>query len=283
MQDSAFPVAMWDFEHCDPKRCSGKKLERVGKVALLKVGQKFKGIVMSPKGISVVSPSDRSIIVEHGIAVVDCSWARIEEVPFNKIRSPHERLLPYLVAANPVNYGKPIKLNCVEALAACCFITGLDEEGHKLLEPFGWGHAFYEINSDLFQIYARCENADEVIEKQNEYIKKLEEEYEARRNNRDDDDIMTKNPNHVGLVNDESESGSESEVALDRFGNIIEAKDQKVDKFGNTIEDSDEVTVVERFDRFGNESTVISEKVDRFGNLIEQDELAEKITFIEIN
>ncbi|KAJ1344482.1 hypothetical protein BSLG_000006 [Batrachochytrium salamandrivorans] len=137
-----FPVAMWDFEHCDPKRCSGKKLARIGVVANLRIGQRFSGIVMSPRGVSAVSPQDRDIIIRSGIAVVDCSWARIAEVPFKKIASRHERLLPYLVAANPVNYGKPSKLNCVEALAACCFITGLNDAGHSLLSNFGWGHVF---------------------------------------------------------------------------------------------------------------------------------------------
>ncbi|TPX53700.1 hypothetical protein PhCBS80983_g06227 [Powellomyces hirtus] len=64
----------------------------------------------------LVSPANRAIVEVSGVCVVDCSWMRIEEVPFEKIRSLHEQLLPYLVTANPVNYGKLFKLNCVEAL-----------------------------------------------------------------------------------------------------------------------------------------------------------------------
>lgn len=45
-----------------------------------------------PKGQSPVCPDDASIVAEAGVAVVECSWARLDEVPFTKIRSPFERL-----------------------------------------------------------------------------------------------------------------------------------------------------------------------------------------------
>ena len=122
-----------------------------------------------------VSPADRDIVAQNGLAVVECSWARLEEVPFGRIASPHERLracfrfpfctrpagrrwrgprltvrsvstVPYLVATNPVNYGKPWRLNCVEALAAAFYITGFDEYAERLLDGFGWGHSFWEVN-----------------------------------------------------------------------------------------------------------------------------------------
>ncbi|KAF8317662.1 DUF367-domain-containing protein [Clavulina sp. PMI_390] len=174
------PVAMWDFDHCDPKRCSGKKLSRHGLIKDLKVGARFRGVVVTPKGVDPVAPCDRSIIEENGLAVVECSWARLEEVPFAKIRSPHERLLPYLIATNPVNYGKPWRLNCVEALAATFYIVGLDEPAEILLSKFGWGHSFWEVNRGLIARYRTCETAEDVKAMQEKIISELEADYAAR-------------------------------------------------------------------------------------------------------
>ncbi|GAB6020384.1 ribosome bioproteinsis protein tsr3, variant 3 [Chamberlinius hualienensis] len=120
-------VGMWDFEHCDPKRCTGKKLERMGLIRSLRLQQRFPGIVLTPSADKCIGPDDRHIIKDMGLAVVDCSWARIPEIPFSKMRVGYPRLLPYLVACNPVNYGKPCQLSCVEALAAALIITGTDD------------------------------------------------------------------------------------------------------------------------------------------------------------
>ncbi|CAN6603435.1 18S rRNA aminocarboxypropyltransferase [Trichomonascus vanleenenianus] len=181
--EANFPakMAMWDFNHCDPKRCSGKKLARLGLIKSLRVGQKFGGIVVSPNGKEPVCPNDREIVEQHGAAVVECSWARIEEIPFNKIGGKHERLLPYLVAANPVNYGKPWRLNCVEALAACFAITGHLDWAEEVLSHFSWGHCFLEINEDLIELYQECTDGASIKEAQEQWLLALEQEDAERR------------------------------------------------------------------------------------------------------
>ncbi|KAK7068002.1 ribosome biogenesis protein tsr3 [Halocaridina rubra] len=171
-----YPVSMWDLQHCDPQKCSGRKLARFGLVSLLKLGQRFNGIVLSPIGQKCVSPEDRTILLEKGIAVVDCSWARIEETPFKRMKSSHPRLLPYLVACNPVNYGKPCKLSCVEAYAAAMYICGEKKAAELYLSKFKWGKTFLSINEEILDRYAACTNSTSVVEEQNKYIQELEEE-----------------------------------------------------------------------------------------------------------
>ena len=71
------------------------------------------------------------------------------------MRTKYERLLPYLVAANPVKYGKPMELTCAEALSATLYITGYKKEAIEVLSSFNWGKEFIKINLDLLDLYKK--------------------------------------------------------------------------------------------------------------------------------
>ncbi|KAF8331826.1 hypothetical protein F5887DRAFT_1109764 [Amanita rubescens] len=203
------PVAMWDFDHCDPKRCSGKKLARLKLIKELRVGTHFRGIVISPKATQVISPVDHHLVLKAGLAVVECSWARLDDVPFAKIVSPHERLLPYLLATNPTNYGKPWRLNCVEALAAAFYITGFDAYAERLLSAFGWAESFYEVNRPYFEQYKQCKNSAEVGSSQERILDELDRRWAESRKEKDKtgsvEDLLVANPNHALRLASDSE------------------------------------------------------------------------------
>ncbi|KAL6008887.1 hypothetical protein ACLOJK_022113 [Asimina triloba] len=166
----AIQLAMWDFGQCDVKRCTGRKLSRFGLLKELRVSNGFGGIVLSPVGKQCVSKEDHPLIKRRGLAVVDCSWARLEDVPFAKLRCSAPRLLPWLVAANPVNYGRPCELSCVEALSAALLICGEDETAKLLLSKFKWGHSFLTLNRELLKAYSNCENSSDIISVQNSWL-----------------------------------------------------------------------------------------------------------------
>eukprot|EP00467_Chlorarachnion_reptans_P015641 CAMPEP_0114526514 /NCGR_PEP_ID=MMETSP0109-20121206/23064_1 /TAXON_ID=29199 /ORGANISM="Chlorarachnion reptans, Strain CCCM449" /LENGTH=399 /DNA_ID=CAMNT_0001708299 /DNA_START=220 /DNA_END=1419 /DNA_ORIENTATION=- len=174
-------LAMWDFGQCDVKRCTGRKLERFGFIRALKIGQKWGGVILSPLGRKTVSKEDAKVIAKFGACVVDCSWAKVSEIPVRTISGKYERLLPFLVAANPVNYGKACKLSCVEALAATLIIAGFRDEGEVLLSKFKWGDSFLDLNHTLLEAYASCDTSQEVLEVQAEYLRQCEEEWKQRR------------------------------------------------------------------------------------------------------
>eukprot|EP00955_Chlamydomonas_euryale_P112934 366176-Chlamydomonas_euryale.AAC.7 len=84
-------LGMWDLGQCDRKRCTGTRLVRQGAVRELKLGQPFPGVILSPSGTRSVSAEDAELIATKGLAVVDCSWARLDEVPFGALRGGSAR------------------------------------------------------------------------------------------------------------------------------------------------------------------------------------------------
>ena len=87
-------LQMWDFGQCDSKRCTGRKLARTGFIRTMRIGQAFRGVVLSPYATRSVSPEDLDYVKTKGISVIDCSWARLNEIPQKKLRGGQHRLLP---------------------------------------------------------------------------------------------------------------------------------------------------------------------------------------------
>lgn len=208
-----FKAACWDLGHCDAKRCSGKRLMRLGMMRELHVGQKFAGVVVSPKGKKIVSREDKELLDQYGAAVVEASWKRIDEVPFGRIGGKCERLLPYLVAANPTNYGKPWRLNCVEALAACFYICGHPEWAEDILSTFSYGRAFLDINAALLKRYEACENEEQIKKAEEVWLAKIEQEFEQARADKEDgaEDDVWAGGNQNRRVIDESDEDDDDE------------------------------------------------------------------------
>ena len=67
---------IWEYNQNDPKRDSGSKLHRLKMTHHLRIGDVFKGIVLSSKAKTIISPLDAEIIKSHGIAGINCSWNR---------------------------------------------------------------------------------------------------------------------------------------------------------------------------------------------------------------
>lgn len=208
----AFKAACWDLGHCDPKRCSGKRLMRAGLMRELHLGQRHSGVIITPNGKHTLSPADKPLLDTYGAAVVECSWARTKEVQWGKVGGKCERLLPYLVAANTVNYGKPWRLNCAEALAAAFAICGHLDWAEQVLEPFSYGAAFLKINAKLLRLYAQCEDEKAIKKAQEEWMERLEREYANNREEGSEDDMWKSgnvNRRVMPESDDEDEDGEE--------------------------------------------------------------------------
>jgi pre-rRNA-processing protein TSR3 len=162
-------LAALTLEECDPKRCTARKLIRFGLATAVHRPERLPrgAVVLHPEGDHVLSREDRPAAEAHGLAVIDSSWRR---GPVPKVSRHPARALPYLLAANPVNYGKPFLLSSVEALAAALTILGHPEESEEILAKFGWGAQFLLLNREPLDAYAAAATRTEVLAAQAEFI-----------------------------------------------------------------------------------------------------------------
>jgi len=158
----------------DPEQCTARKLARFDLVELHRSDRATPdGLVLNPHAERALSPADADPGGPAGAAArrlvaLDCSWESAGEALFD-LPGEH-RALPFLVAANPVNYGRPFRLTTVEALAAGLYVLGAPDRARALLSKFTWGETFLELNAEPLERYAACGDSAEVVAVQAEYL-----------------------------------------------------------------------------------------------------------------
>jgi pre-rRNA-processing protein TSR3 len=149
----------------DPVKCTARKLARFDLAALHKSDRATpRGLVLDPHAERAVSPADGP----QDLVALDCSWDSADPPAF-ELAGEH-RALPYLVAANPVNFGRPMRLTTVEALAAALTILGHRDRAEEILAKFTWGETFLGLNDEPLRRYAACADSGEVVAVQQEYL-----------------------------------------------------------------------------------------------------------------
>jgi len=143
----------------DPRKNTALKLVKHGlavNVRRIPAG----ALVLDPYSPHPISPEDRGTAEIRGLVVVDTSWRRFRMPRGRAVR----RRLPLLLAANPVNYGRPFLLSSAEAIAASLYIMGFRSQAARVLSLFKWGPAFFELNGGFLEVYSGARTSGEIAE-----------------------------------------------------------------------------------------------------------------------
>ncbi len=162
----------YDGNQCDPKKCSGRRLAKFDLARQVKriAHIPAHALVLMPTTKKVISKDDLERAKKSGIAVLDLSWKATGDNFPKSIKMSRQRALPYLVASNPVNYGKPFILSTAEAFAAALVILGYREQAEEVLNKFKWGPTFFKVNREPLEDYENAKNAEGIIEAQSLFI-----------------------------------------------------------------------------------------------------------------
>jgi len=166
-------IGIYMLEQCDPKKCSAKKLVRMGFATGYGVMEDVprKMVLLSPYSEKAISREDLPMALGNGLLALDCSWKKADEIfPIIKRRRPVARALPFLVPVNPVNFGHPGMFSTVEALAAALIILGRRAAGERLLTIYNWGHNFLTVNEEPLREYEKAATSGEVVKAQAMFV-----------------------------------------------------------------------------------------------------------------
>ena len=169
------PLHIIHLEQDDPKKCTARKMHLNGlaRLHLNASGAPRRGYLLDPRSATILGPEDRRLISLGGsIVVLDCSWKRIDEsIEEISGRTRLEgRVLPALLAANPVSWGRLGRLSSVEALAATLVILGYFEQAKKILEAFQFGEQFLDLNKLPFEAYSNASTREEIADLQSDFF-----------------------------------------------------------------------------------------------------------------
>ena len=169
---STIPLIVYHTNEDDSWKCSAKKLNRFGYVDLKSSIRQIShgSILLNPKANKSLSPEDYERALKQGIVAVDCSWKTVDKTFASLTKNRVSRALPFLIAANPVNYGKPFKLTTLEAFAAAIYILGEVTRAHELMRLYKWGPHFVQLNKEPLEDYRKAQSSKEIIEIMDRYI-----------------------------------------------------------------------------------------------------------------
>ncbi len=156
----------------DPKKCSAKKLNKFGFVKLEKNIRRIpkNTVLLNPFTEKSLSKEDLELASKNGIVAVDCSWKNAEK-SFDYLNQINvSRALPFLIASNPVNFGKPFKLTTLEAFAAALYILDEIEHAQDILNIYKWAPHFLELNRQPLEDYRMAKDSKEIIQIMSKYI-----------------------------------------------------------------------------------------------------------------
>ena len=169
-------VFIYYANQCDKKKCTSIRIKDSQQKLPFKLFWtdhssriRRNSIVLTPNSSIYLSQEDRELIEKVGITLLDCSWKQGDKY-LKEWRFQNGRILPPLLASNPVNYGKWHTLTSLEALAASFYLVGLEDQSFALLDLYNWGTTFFDLNKELLEKYKAVSKKDEITTIYNEYI-----------------------------------------------------------------------------------------------------------------